>query len=265
MQGDVEMKVIAIANQKGGVGKTTTALNLAAALHEQGRRILLVDFDPQANLTKYLNHKDYNAVNIGDILHEYVTKFETEGLTPIQVNEEGLEYIPSDLSLSNAEVVLNSAMLREQILKRIIEISELEMYDYVIIDCLPSLGILLVNAFVAADSIIIPVQTQDFAFDALKSLIKVFNMVKDTVNRDLYIEGIVATMADNTNLTKAIIGELEKSFGDLLYSTRISRSVEAPESTYEQKSLIATANSKLGEQYRQLAYEFIAKEQEVRL
>lgn len=253
------MKIISIANQKGGVGKTTTALNLAVALKCRDKKVLLIDFDPQANLSKYAGHKADILPTIGDILRSYVNGSAIDPHTAIRTNAEGIDYIPSNIHLSTADFFLINALMRETVLKRVLTAPEFSGYDYILIDCLPSLGILMINALAASDSVIIPVQTQDFALDGIDAFLSVFQSVK-TLNPDLYIEGVVATMADNTKMSKAVVEALRKRFGNRFYNTYISRSVDATNSTFRQESLVASRKSKLGEQYRALAEELLEKE-----
>lgn len=251
-------KVIAIANVKGGVGKTTTALNLGAALHEQGRKVLLIDFDPQGNLSKYAGYLPDGLPTIGEILYGYVNGSPVEMDTAIRVNAEGISYIPSNIQLASAEFFLITAMAREQVLKGVLSEVPKE-FEYILIDCLPSLGILMINALAAADSALIPVQTEDFSIDGLDLFLNVYQSVKP-LNPRLSIEGVVATMTDQTNMSKAVINALSERFGDKFCKSYISKRVEATNSTHQRKSLIATKGSKLGEQYRALASEIAERE-----
>ena len=254
-------KIIAIANQKGGVGKTTTAVNIAAGLVKEGKRVVGIDLDPQANMSEYLGYEYDGLYNVSDLMvaaannnldGEYIKK-------SIVHSAEGVDYIPSNIKLASADLFLSNVMCREQVLKRILKREEFDAYDFVIIDCLPSLGILLTNALAAADSLIIPVQTQKFALDGLVQLEQVYDMVKLNVNPELKIDGVLLTMLDNTNMSKAVESALESKYGDTLFVTRIHRSVEATNSTYEQKSLVASKNSKLGAEYIKVTKELIER------
>lgn len=251
-------KIISIANQKGGVGKTTTALNLAAALKQNGKNVLLVDFDPQANLSDYLGYThNVTKATISTMMSNLVNGTRMNSVHSIYTSAEGLEYIASDIQLSSAEIFLINAMSRETVLKRILTQDEFTKYDYIIIDCLPSLGILMVNALAASDYVIAPVQAQKFALDGISLFLNAFKMVKTNLNPGLELSGILLTMYDNTNMAKAVQEALREQFGDLLFETTISRSVEATNSTYEQKSLVSRKSSKLGKQYLELAEEFL--------
>lgn len=253
-------KIISIANQKGGVGKTTTALNLAAALKQKGNKVLLVDFDPQANLSEYLGFRyDKTKPTISTLMSNLVNGNQMDPAHSIYKNAEGLHYIASDIQLSSAEIFLINAMSRETVLKRILRVGDLEKYDYIIIDCLPSLGILMVNALAASDYVIAPVQAQKFALDGISLFLNAFKMVRTNLNPDLKLAGILLTMYDNTNMAKAVRETLYEQYKDFLFNTTISRSVEATNSTYEQKSLVSRKNSKLGKQYIELAEEFLER------
>ncbi|EPR13892.1 ParA family protein [Ruminiclostridium papyrosolvens] len=254
-------KVIAIANQKGGVGKTTTAVNIAAGLVQEGCSVMGIDLDPQANMSDYLGYDNDSLYNISDLMvaaanntlsDEYI-----EG--SIVHSKEGIDFIPSSIKLSGADLFLSNVMCREQVLNRILIKEIFSKYDYIIIDCLPSLGILLTNALSAADSLIIPVQAQKFALDGLVQLEQVYDMVKVNVNPELKIDGVLLTMADNTNMSKAVEVALERQYGNTLFDTRIHKRVEATNSTFEQKSLVSMENSVLGAEYRNVTKELIER------
>lgn len=250
-------KVIAIANQKGGVGKTTTALNIAAGLVKVEKKVLLVDLDPQGNLSQYLGFEPDGNPTVSELMSCAVSGNPLKASDCIRTSKENIDYIPSHITLSSADFFLITAMNREQVLKKVLSDEALSAYDYIIIDCLPSLGILLVNALAASDSVLIPVQAQKFALDGLDLLLDIYSMVKANINSLLEIEGVLITMADNTNMSKAVCAELAERFADKVFSTRISRSVEATNSTYEQKSLVATKSSRLGREYIAVTQELI--------
>lgn len=252
-------KIISIANQKGGVGKTTTTLNLGVALALQGKSVLLIDLDPQANLTKYAGIDDSEKPTISDLLKGQIgmgERINIEGcIRYSHIND--IEYIPSDINLANADLYLAGVLSRETLLKRILNNDIIKNYDYVIIDCNPSLGVLLMNALTASDGVIIPVQTQDFAFDGLTALTNIITQIKSTINPELEIIGVLATMVDNTNVSKRVIEDLKKEYGDKLFTTVIHRATQAVESTNKHKSLCLFTKSKLGDEYKALATELI--------
>lgn len=253
-------KVIAIANQKGGVGKTTTAFNLATGLAQQEKRVLLIDLDPQGNLTDYIGHVPDELPTISDLMHEASSGKQPDVAAVIRSNtSEGVDYIPSNILLSSAEMFLSSCFSREKVLKKILAQECLKQYDYMIIDCLPSLGVLLVNALTASDSVIIPVQAQKFSLDGIDLLMQIIKMVQEDLNTHLAIDGVLVTMVDNTNMAQAVVEALQEQFGEKLFHSKISKSVEATNSTYDQKSLIACKNSKLGAQYAGVVEELLRR------
>ncbi len=250
-------KIIAIANQKGGVGKTTTAVNLGSALELAGKRVLLVDLDPQANLSNYLGFESDDNPTISDLMTGFVVGQNVNAADSIRHNEENqIDFVPADINLANADYYLLQAVAREKVLKRILSNEVFQSYDYIIIDCLPSLGVLLTNALTAADKLIIPVQAQKFALDGLTMLMNIFDQIKDAVNDKLELLGVLATMVDNTNMSKSVVEKLSERYGDKLFVTRISKSVEAANSSERMKAL-TFGKSKLGEEYRRLGEEVL--------
>ena len=228
-------KIIAIANQKGGVGKTTTVVNIAAGLAEQGKKVLCIDLDPQGNLSDYLGYDFTGSKTMVDVLKGQAKISECI----VTAKRENIDYIPADISLATADMFLAQTMCREQILRKaLLSDEKTAEYDYILIDCLPSLGILVTNALAAADGVII----------------------KDNINPNLEICGILETMTDNTQMAQAVDKALKERYGGLVYETTISKRIEAANSTAEQKSLISKKNSVLGGQYRELVTEILSKE-----
>jgi len=253
------MKIISICNQKGGVGKTTTTMNLAAALVQNGLNVLCIDLDSQGNLSRYLGHRQGGGTTIADLLQANANGQNIDPVTAIRKNEEGIYYIPSDIRLSSLELLLSQTMFREQILARVLSAPALKQMDYILIDCLPSLGILLTNALIASNSIIIPVQAQQFALDGLEDLLNVFGMVKQQGNPALSITGILLTMTDNTVASRLIEEEVKRRFGVLVFNTSIRRLTEAAESTIERRSMVSDPGSRIGGQYVDVAEELVDK------
>jgi chromosome partitioning protein len=222
------MKIISVCNQKGGVGKTTTAITLASFLALNGRKTLIVDLDPQGNCTSGVG-VDKNALegSVYDVLMD-----QSDIMTVIRETQiKDLSILPSTISLTGAEIELVSELGRESRLKKALT-NPRESFEFVIIDCPPSLGLLTVNALVSSNSILVPIQCEYYALEGLGQLMKTIDLVRDNLNPKLELEGILMTMADNrTNLAEQVIKEVRKHFSDKVYNTVIPRSIrmgEAP-------------------------------------
>ena len=252
------MSTISIANQKGGLGKTTTAMNLSAGLKQKGFKVLAIDFDYQSNLSKYLGHISDGNPTTYDIMFSAISQQAFDVTTVVRENKEGIFYIPSNARLAGMENALAAIPFREKILSNFLNHEYFQAFDYIVIDNGPALGTLLSNALSISDSVIIPVQPHPFALDGLAQLESVINVVKVNMNNKLQVGGVFITMFDNTIMTKAVHAELENRYGDLLLKTHISKSVAAPESVAKQESLVAGKN-KLGEEYIALLEELLER------
>ena len=246
-------KVVSVANQKGGVGKTTTAVNLSTILAKRGKRVLMIDTDPQGNATSGLGIDKNVSLSVYDVIINDVEIVNTLQKTMIK----NLDVCPSNINLAGAEVELVSMMSREQRLKEKIDNLK-DNYDYVIIDCPPSLGLITLNAFTASDSVLIPVQCEYYALEGLGQLVNTINLVKKHLNRNLKVEGALLTMFDiRTNLSNQVVKEVSKYFENKVYKTVIPRNVklsEAPSfgmpiSVYDPRSKGAKAYDKFVKEF----------------
>ena len=247
-------KVISVANQKGGVGKTTTTVNLSTLLAKKGKKVLLIDTDPQGNATSGLGITKELEFSVYDILVGDTTFDETVQDTAIK----NLKICPSNISLAGAEVELVSMMSREQRLK--VKLDEVkDQFDYILIDCPPSLGLVTLNAFTASDSVLIPVQCEYFALEGLGQLLNTVNLVKKHLNKNLEIEGALLTMYDaRTNLSNQVVKEVKKYFENKVYKTVIPRNVRLSEApSYGMPISLYDARSKGAKAYDKLTKEFL--------
>lgn len=250
--------VLAMCNQKGGVGKTTSTINLGAALAEYGRRVLLVDFDPQGALSVGLGVQPHQLdTTIYNLLMEKGTTID-DVIRPTTV--EGMDLLPSNIDLSAAEVQLVTEVGREQSLSRTIA-PVLDRYDYILVDCQPSLGLLTVNALACADGVLIPLECEFFSLRGVALLMDTIEKVQDRLNPKLEITGILATMYDPRTLhTREVMTRVVEAFGELVFDAVINRTVRFPETTVAGEPITRWASRSTGaEAYRALAREVIAR------
>ena len=253
-------KIIAVANQKGGVGKTTTAFNLSYNLKERGYKVLMVDFDPQSNLTMSFGeaHPEDLEKTIFHLMMEYIDEKDIE-IRDYVLSKNGLNLIPSSIEMSAMEINLVNTMSRELILKGLIEPLK-EEYDYIIIDCMPSLGMLTINALAAADSVLITATPQFLSAKGLELLLQSILRVKKRINSNLQIDGILITMHNQrTNLSKEIIKMISETYSEYIkiYSTKIPTSVKVGEAAYKSCSVGEhDANNKVAIAYKEFTEEY---------
>lgn len=247
-------KIISVANQKGGVGKTTTTINLSTLLAKKGKKVLLIDADPQGNATSGVGAEKDIELSTYDVLVGETEIEETLEDTMI----EGLKVCPSNINLAGAEVELVSMMSREQRLKEKLE-SVKEDFDYILIDCPPSLGLITLNAFTASDSVLIPVQCEYYALEGLGQLINTINLVKKHLNKGIEVEGALLTMYDaRTNLSNQVVKEVKKYFNDKVYKTVIPRNVRLSEApSYGMPITEYDPRSKGARSYEKFTREFL--------
>ncbi len=261
-------KIIAIANQKGGVGKTTTTFSLGVALCKQGKKVLLIDADPQGDLTTcmgYYNNQDELQNTIGSLMSDIIYDNEANAKDCILHHKEGIDLIPSNLDLSAIELSLVNAMSREFTLKNAIE-SIKDNYEYILIDCMPSLGMITINVLACSDKIIIPVQGEYLAAKGMGHLLKTVNRIHKQINPNLKIGGVLLTLLDKrTNLSKEVRNTINENYGQYvkIYNTEIPKAINTAKSTSTGKSIFEfDKNSPVAEAYKKFAKEVLENERE---
>ncbi|CCJ34064.1 ParA family protein [Caloramator australicus] len=259
-------KIISIFNQKGGVGKTTSAINLASYIAQMGYKVLLIDIDPQGNTTSGLGiEKDDLEYSMYDVIIENAKEENFEVVKDAIVNTvvENLYILPSRVELAGAEIEITYNEYREKILKRAIK-SIKNDYDYIFIDCPPSLGLLTINALTAADSVLIPIQCEFYALEGVGQLMNTINLVKKNLNPDLKIQGVIMSMFDGrTNLSIEVVEEVKKYFKGKVYTTIIPRNIKLAEApSHGLPIMLYDKNSTGAKAYKELAEEFIELERD---
>ncbi len=251
-------RIVAVCNQKGGVGKTTTTINLGAALAEQGRRVLLVDFDPQGALSVGLGIQphdiDYTVYNL--LMERDVAPHDVLHKTDV----DGMDLLPSNIDLSGAEVQLVHEVGREYVLGGVLQ-PVMQEYDMIMIDCQPSLGLLTINALACADSVIIPLECEYFAMRGVALLMETIDKVSRRLNTKLTIDGLLATMYDSRTLhTREVLGSMVNGFGDKVFHTVINRTVRFPDATVAGEPITSFDSGSMGANaYRELAKEVLER------
>lgn len=247
------MEIIAICNQKGGCAKTTTAVNLAACLSDIGKKVLLIDNDPQGNLTGSLGVNEYD-----NTIYDCIIKNLSLEDVAVHTDFENIYVVPADVSYANAELSLANVKGKEFLLKQAFQRSNLD-YDYVLIDCSPSLSLITINALVASNSVLIPLEPSIFNLQGLSQLIKILKLVINSFNKELSVRGVLLTRVDiRSSLSKEFQEQLKEIFGDKLFQTVIHQSISVPKSQIAKKPLIYYKRwSKSSREYVSLAKEVI--------
>lgn len=248
-------RIISVSNQKGGVGKTTTTVNLAAFLGRKGKKVLIVDIDPQANAGFGVG---VNVEELGNTIYEVLIGDIDVDEAIFKTEYDNLEIVPSNIHLSGAQVDMMELENKEFIMKKALDKVK-DYYDYILIDCPPSLGVLTLNALVAADTVLIPLQCEYYALEGLSQLLKIINMVQENINKNLSLEGVVLTMYDSrTKLSQHVVNDVNEYFKDKVFKTVIPRNVKLSEAPSFGKPIGEYDSNCLGsETYEKLADEVI--------
>ena len=256
-------KIIALANQKGGVGKTTTAINLAASLAVLEQKVLIIDADPQANATSGVG---FDVRNVTTSIYECIVDDVDPHKTILKTETENLDLLPSHIDLVGAEIEMLNRPNREMVMKHVLD-KVRDDYDFVLIDCSPSLGLITVNALTAADSVIIPVQCEYFALEGLGKLLNTIKIIQNRLNQQLEIEGFLLTMYDaRLNLSNQVYEEVKKHFQDMVFETIIARNIKLSEApSYGVPAIAYDASSKGAISYLNLARELLQKNEMTKL
>jgi chromosome partitioning protein len=256
-------KIISLANQKGGVGKTTTAINLAASLAALEYKVLLTDADPQANATSGIG---FDLRNVKSSIYDCLVDDHHPEEVILKTEIEGLDLIPSTIDLVGAEIEMLNIPNREQVLKHVLE-KVREDYDFILVDCSPSLGLLTVNALTASDSVIIPVQCEYFALEGLGKLLNTIKIIQSRLNTELEIEGFLLTMYDSRlRLSNQVVDEVRRHFQQMVFDTIIQRNIKLSEApSFGKPALLYDANSKGAVNYLNLARELLQKNEKTKI